>query len=214
MTGLQFLWSAALAFLYSYPFRFVLHHGESGKCSAEALTEVVSKDDISPDSLQPVWDKTGQLTIKKGANTAPTPNNPEELRRRLSVMYHGLIMLSLRRTNRHELQGITPGLFEKYKTNILGEHVLGLQAKDMAGDTVAKPPWLLVMSYEHAIRKAAAKLVNESGCTIPFADAQGQAWKDPTVKELNFTTPLALVLHRGSGRGRNQFHLNSNYQDS
>jgi len=177
-----------------------LEQMESGEWSAEALTEVVSKDDVSPDSLQPVWDKTGQLTIKKGSNTVPMPNNPEELRRRLSVMCHAFIMLSLRHTNRHELQGITPGLFEKYKSYILGEHVLGLQAKDMAGESVAKPPWHLVMAYEHAIRKAATRTVNESGCTVPFEVALVQAWNDPTVKERNFTTPLALVVHRTAPR--------------
>ena len=191
-----------------------LEQMESGEWSVEALTEVVSKDDVSPDSLQPVWDKTGQLTIKKGTNAAPMPNNPEDLRSRLSVMRHGLIMISLRRTNRPELQGITPGLFEKYKTYLLGEHVLGLQAKDMAGDSVAKPPWHLVMSYEHAIRKAATRIVNESSCAIPFSDALVQAWNDPTVKERNFTTPLALVLHRGSGRGGNQNQQTLNFQET
>ena len=183
-----------------------LEQMESGEWSAEALVEVVSRDDVAPDSLQPVWDKTGQLTIKKGANTAPMPNNPEELRRRLSVMCHALIMISLRHTNRHELQGITPGLFEKYKSYLLGEHVLGLQAKDMTGESVAKPPWHLVMSYEHAVRKAATRVVNESGCTTTFADALVQSWNDPTVKERNFTTPLALVIHRGPARQTNTGH--------
>jgi hypothetical protein len=192
-----------------------LEQMESGEWAAEALTEVVSKEDVAPDALQPVWDKTGQLTIKKGSNTVAMPNNPEELRRRLSVLCHGLIMISLRHTNRYELQGITPGLFEKYKTYILGEHVLGLQAKDMVGESVAKPPWHLVMSYEHAIRKAATKIVNESGCTIAFADALTQAWNDPTVKERNFTTPLALVLHRGTSRPVNlNQNQNSSYHDS
>ena len=190
-----------------------LEQMEGGEWAAEALTEVVSREDVSPDALQPVWDKTGQLTIKKGSNTVPMPNNPEDLRRRLSVMCHGLIMISLRHTNRHELQGITPGLFEKYKTYLLGEHVLGLQAKDMMGDPVAKPPWHLVMSYEHAIRKAATRIVNESGCTSTFADALTQAWNDPTVKERNFTTPLALILHRGSSRSGNQNQQDSNHKD-
>ena len=117
-----------------------LEQMESGEWSAEALTEVVSKDEVEPDSLQPIWDKSGRLTVKKGTNTVPMPSNPEELRRRLSIMCNGIIMLAMRHANRYELQGITPGLFEKYKAYILGEHVLGLQAKDTAGEMVSKPP--------------------------------------------------------------------------
>ena len=181
-------------------------HLESGEWSAEALTEVVSKDEFEPDSLQPVWDKTGKLTVKKGANTAPMPSNPEELRRRLSVMCHAMIMLSQRHANRSELQGITPGLFEKYKSYLLGEHVLGLQAKDMAGEVIAKPPWHLMMSYEHAIRKLATRIVNESGCVIPFTDALKQAWLDSTTKERYFTIPLALVLNRKPASYQQDYH--------
>jgi hypothetical protein len=175
-----------------------LEQMESGEWAAEALTEVVSKDECEPETLQPIWDRTGRLTVKKGSSTVPMPSNPEELRRRLSIMCHGLIMLSMRHVNRYELQGIDPGLFEKYKSYLLGEHVLGLQAKDASGETVGKPPWHLVMSYEHAIRKRAIRMVNESGCTIPFNDALKQSWADPIIKERYFTTPLALIVHRGS----------------
>lgn len=178
-----------------------LEQMENGEWAAETLTEVVSKEEVTADSMQPMWDKTGQLTIKKGSNNVPLPNNPEELRHRLSVMCHAMIMLGMRHSNRHELQGITPGLFEKYKSYLLGEHVLGLQAKDSSGETVARPPWHLVMSYEQAIRKHATKMVNESGCTIPFADALKISWNDPTVKERYFTTPLALILPRHRGQG-------------
>ena len=190
-----------------------LEQMESGEWSAEALTEVVSKDEVEPDSLQPIWDKSGRLTVKKGTNTVPMPSNPEELRRRLSIMCNGIIMLAMRHANRHELQGVTPGLFEKYKAYILGEHVLGLQAKDTSGEMVSKPPWHLVMSYEHAIRKHATKAINESGCALPFHEALKQAWLDPVVKERYFTTPLALSLHRNSRSGNNNNHHGNNHTE-
>ena len=169
---------------------------ENGELTAEALTEVVSKDEIEPDTLQPVWDKTGRLTVKKGSSSVPLPSNPEELRRRLSIMAHAYIMLGLRRSNRPELQGINPGLFEKYKTYILGDYVLGLQSKDTMGEVISRPPWHLVISYEHAIRKKMMKLLNDTSTAFSFSDALKFSWNDPTTKERHFTTPLALVVHR------------------
>ena len=124
----------------------------------------------------------------------PEPSNAEELRRRLTIMRNALELVALRHTNRQELQGDYVKVFEDYKNYILGEYVRGLVAKDSEGGTVASPPWNLVLSYEHAVRKQAARLVNQDGQTWPTA--LKMAWRDATVKERNFTTPLALVAKR------------------
>ena len=76
------------------------------------------------------------------------------------------------------------------------------------------PPWPLIISYEHAIRKYTYKLMAKDG--RPFGVTLAKACKDATVKECNFTTPLALHAKRphpnpplirfkgdkGKGRGR------------
>ncbi|CAE7346838.1 DSK1 [Symbiodinium sp. KB8] len=58
------------------------------------------------------------------------------------------------------------------------------------------PPWPLILSYEHAIRKHAYKLMATDGRS--FGDALSKAYKDATVKERHFTTPLALHAKRPS----------------
>ena len=59
------------------------------------------------------------------------------------------------------------------------------------------PPWTLVLSYEHAIRKHCYKTMAQQG--LPFKLALEKSWKDATVKERHFTTCLALHAKRGYG---------------
>ena len=59
---------------------------ENGEFRAETLAEVVSKDEIDPDVLVPIFDSKGSLSVKKGSTTVAMPTGPEQLRWRLSVM--------------------------------------------------------------------------------------------------------------------------------
>ena len=161
-----------------------LHELENGKFRAEALTEVVSRDEVDPDTLMPVWDAKGHITVKRGNTTVAMPTGPEQLRMRLTVMANTLIMMRMKHTARNELKDITPAFFEKYKDYLLGDYVYGLRASDDYGGMI--PPWTLVLSYEHAIRKHCY-----------FKLALEKSWKDATVKERHFTTPLALYAKRG-----------------
>lgn len=113
------------------------------------------------------------------------------------MMRNAFQMVALRHTNRPELQGDYMKVFEDYKDYLLGEHVYGLNARDADRMTVAAPPFRLVLAYERAIRKEAAKRMNQEG--VAFPAALKLAWKDPTTKERHFTTPLALVAKRPSG---------------
>ena len=51
-------------------------------------------------------------------------------------------------------------------------------------------------SYEHAIRHCYKTLAQQG---MPFKLALEKSWKDATVKECHFTTPLALYAMRGYG---------------
>ena len=68
---------------------------ENGEFRAETLAEVVSKDEIDPDVLVPIFDSKGSLSVKKGSTTVAMPTGPEQLRRRLSVMQNCMMMLAL-----------------------------------------------------------------------------------------------------------------------
>ena len=174
-----------------------LQEVESGDYRAEELTEVVSREEVDPDSLVPQWDAKGNITVRRGSTRVKDPENPEALRQRLTVMRNACQMVALRHTNRPELQGDYVRTFEDYKDYLLGEHVYGLNARDADGMTVAAPPFRLVLAYERAVRKDAAKRMNQDG--VAFPAALKLAWKDPTTKERHFTTPLALVAKRPSG---------------
>ena len=100
-------------------------------------------------------------------------------------MANTLIMMRMKHTARNELKDITPAFFEKYKDYLLGDYVYGLRASDDYGGMI--PPWTLVLSYEHAIRKHCYKTMAQQG--LPFKLALEKSWKDATVKERHFTTP-------------------------
>ena len=112
-----------------------LHELENGEFRAEALTEVVSRDEVDPDTLMPVWDAKGHITVKRGNTTVAMPTGPEQLRMRLTVMANTLIMMRMKHTARNELKDIAPAFFEKYKDYLLGDYVYGLRASDDYGGT-------------------------------------------------------------------------------
>ena len=170
-----------------------LHELENGEFRAEALTEVVSRDEVDPDTLMPVWDAKGHITVKRGNTTVAMPTGPEQLRMRLTVMANTLITMRMKHTARNELKDITPAFFEKYKDYLLGDYVYGLRASDDYGGMI--PPWTLVLSYEHAIRKHCYKTMAQQG--LPFKLALEKSWKDATVKER--LSPLCQARIHGYG---------------
>ena len=173
-----------------------LQEVEAGEYRAEELGEVLSRDEVDPDTMLPQWDAKGNLTVKRGSGKIKDPGNPESLRSRLTVMRNAYQMVALKHTNRGELQGDWVRVFEEFKDYILGDHVYGLHAQDADGNTIAAPPFRLVLSYERAVRKEAVRRVNQEKTAFPVA--LKQAWKDPTTKERYFTTPLSLVSKRSS----------------
>ena len=124
---------------------------EAGDYRAEDLTEVVSKDQVDPDSLLPQWDAKGNLSVRRGATKVKEPESPEGLRKRLTIMRNACQMVALKHTGRPELQGDYVRTFEEYKDYLLGEHVYGLNSRDADGLVISAPPFRLVLAYEKAI---------------------------------------------------------------
>ncbi|CAL1145597.1 unnamed protein product [Cladocopium goreaui] len=96
-----------------------LQEVESGDYRAEELSEVVSRDEVDPDSLLPRWDSKGNLMVRRGSTKAKEQS-----------MRNAYQMVAPRHTNRPELQGEYVKVFEDFKDYLLGEHVFGLYAKD------------------------------------------------------------------------------------
>ena len=167
---------------------------EAGEFRAETLGEVLSRDEVDPDVLVPHWDAKGHLSVKKGSSSVAMPIGPEQLRLRLTVMYNALTMIKLKHPGRNELTDINADLIEKYKDYLLGDYVYGLRSAEAAGSMI--PPWTLVLGYEHAIRKFANKLVSQEG--YKFGEALKKAWKDATIKERHFISPLSLYGKRSA----------------
>ena len=112
---------------------------ENGEFRAETLSEVVSKDEVDPDVLTPIFDSKGTLSVKKGSSTVPLPSGPEQLRRRLSIMQNCMMMLSIKHVSHEELQDINKDLFDRYKDYILGDYVWGLSSTDLRGNQIQTP---------------------------------------------------------------------------
>jgi hypothetical protein len=161
------------------------------------LSEVVSKDEVDPDVLVPIFDAKGSLSVKKGSSTVALPTGPEQLRRRLSVMQNCIMMLASKHVNREEIQDVDKDVFDRYKDYLLGDYVWGLSSTDLQGQQIQTPPWSLVLSYEQAIRKRAYVIMIKE--RLQLGAALEQAWKCPTVKERHFITPLALYSKRSYG---------------
>ena len=165
---------------------------ENGEFRAETLAEVVSKDEIDPDVLVPIFDSKGSLSVKKGSTTVPMPTGPEQLRRRLSVMQNCLMMLALKHVNREEIQDITKDLFDRYKDYMLGDYVWGLSSTDLQGQQIQTPPWSLILAYEHAVRKRAYNLMITE--RLMFGSALEKAWKCPHHEGTTFYYATGLVF--------------------
>ena len=160
-----------------------LHELETGEFRAEPLNEVLSRDEIDPEVLVPQWDSKGTVVLKKASSKGAMPSGPEQLRLRLTIMQNALLMIGLHHPGRAEIKDIDFQLFERYKDYLLGEFCYGLRTNEASGSLV--PPWTLVLSYEHAIRKQCYKQMTLKG--IGFADALVWSWKDAATKERQFS---------------------------
>lgn len=173
---------------------------ESGDLRAEPLQLVLSREGDDLDYLQPMWDTSGLLKVRKQGATVPEPTNPEQLRRRLALSFTGIMFMAFRHTNRLTIQGVTPQLVQSYCEYLLGEYVWGLVAKDAEGRTISTPSWDLVLAYDLAIRRKTFRLMADG--KGDFTDSLKLAMDDPTTKERHFTTPMAIsAVARNKGGG-------------
>ena len=160
---------------------------EQGEFKNMSLVQFLSREDAEADILGATVEKgTGTLKIKKGYGECQKPRNPEEFRRRMSVVANSYLMAQLKYPQKSSLRGIQPQHFLKYLDLMLGDHVLGLKARDKDGQVIATPDFDLMLAYDYQVRRQMVKLVNE-GATM--AEALKEAMADTTIKERHFLTP-------------------------
>ena len=171
---------------------------ESGELKPLLLVQCLSQEDAEVDPLGAVIDKTGAVKIKRGHGETSEPKDPEGYRRRMKVVAHTYLFAQLKYPHKAVLAGLSPYSFQKFVDFILGEHVLGLEAKDEEGLVVSKPTFKSVLHYEHQVRKEMVRLANEG---VRLEEALETARRDTVIKERHFITPTslaALVVAQGS----------------
>lgn len=171
---------------------------ETGEPSAATLDEITSLDDTEGQSLQATLDISGSLKILKKKGKIALPSTSEEFRARIKVEANTWMMLGLKYTNVHWLQGLERDTWFGYVDFFLGRQVsmIEIQGSEGQGPTLTVP-WKAILGYEQACRRLAFKRVREEGHTLD--QALKDAIRDSECKEVNFTSPIALGLYRAAG---------------
>ena len=177
-----------------------LEEVEADEPTASPLDEVFSLETVESQSLQASVDPSGRLRITKARSKGKMPATTEELRLRLRVESNLWLFLQVKFSNRPWLNGLTPSDFGRYTDYILGEKVFELRIpRENAIDTL-QTPWTVLLRYEHECRKAAFRLVREQGLTL--STALVGVMSDSELKEVHFTSPIALGFRQGRGEKR------------
>ncbi|CAJ1365095.1 unnamed protein product [Effrenium voratum] len=173
-----------------------MEEAESNEPQASALDEITSAKDSQASSIQSVVDSSGHLRITKLKSKGKAPCTTEEYRNLLKIEANAWLAVASRHKAKAWLHGITPAVFEQFVAYILGDRVNLLEIPSGANadghSNPVRPPWHIVLAYEHKLRREAMKLVNKDG--QPLCEAMKSVIKDADLKEAFFTTPVAMYL--------------------
>ena len=173
-----------------------MEEAESNEPQASALDEITSAKDSQASSIQSVVDSSGHLRITKLKSKGKAPCTTEQYRNLLKIEANAWLAVASRHKAKEWLHGITPAVFEQFVAYILGDRVNLLEIPSGANadghSNPVRPPWHIVVAYEHKLRREAMKLVNKDG--QPLCEAMKTVIKDADLKEAFFTTPVAMYL--------------------
>jgi len=181
---------------------------ENGECTAASLDEVSSKADRNTSALQTSLDSTGHVRITKTKSKGRLPENTEEYRRLMKLEATTWLCMSSKFKSKHFLAGLKMEDFNRFVEFVLGEKVHGIKVPVDGQQQPLRPPFALVLQFEHRLRREAFKLVNKGEKTL--AEALEAVTKDAELKESYFTTPLALTNHDPARHG-GQRSFNNTY---
>ena len=175
---------------------------ESGEPTASALDEVTSAEHVEEKSMEAKLDITGSIRIVSKKGKISMPKDSEEFRQRLRIEANTWMMLSTKFTNIAYLQGLEKETWGSYTDYFLGKSCAQMEVRQADGSIIPSNPipWRAVLAYEFACRRVAFRRVREEGATLD--EALRQAIRDAEIKEVNFTSPIALGMYRESGAKR------------
>lgn len=163
---------------------------ENNEPLAAMLDEVTSKLDATTASLQSSLDSSGHIRVVKTKNKGKLPENSEDLRRLLKLEGITWLSMAAKFKSKAWLAGLEMRHWLKYVDYLLGDRVYGVKIPTESGQQEMKPPWTIMIAYEHRLRREAFKLVNSGQQTL--AEALESVVRDADIKETFFTTPLAM----------------------
>lgn len=169
-----------------------LEECENNEPVALPLDEVTSKFDATTSSLQSSLDAGGHLRVVKTKSKGKLPENTESLRKLLKLEGITWLCMAAKFRTKPWLHGLALNDWLKYTDYVLGDKVFGLKIQVDGQTQAVKPPWTVLLTYEHRLRKEAFKLVLSGTHTL--AEALSSVVKDADIKECYFTTPIALGI--------------------
>lgn len=170
---------------------------EDNELVASPLDEISSLTDLDLSSTVNGHDSAGRSQMFRKRNKGSLPLTPEAFRTRLRVEKNAWLMLATKFLNRGYLVGMNAASWEQWTDYFLGSKVMLLETVQADGSRKPiNPPWQIILSYELECRKNALFRVQEDG--LSFVAAMSLVLKDPELKELAFTSPIA---HLARGRG-------------
>ena len=164
---------------------------EQDDVSACYLDEVISKKDAGSLSMQTSIDSAGRLRIARQRPKGQLPAGTEELRQKLRIEANAWLMLSAKLRNKHFLHNLEARHFEAFTDYLLGPKCYSMEVIGASGEKCAlKPQWSILLQYEFELRKAAYKKAHREN--VPLKDTLRQVCENSELKELYFTSPVAL----------------------
>ena len=154
---------------------------ENGECTAASLDEVSSKADRNTSALQTSLDSTGHVRITKTKSKGRLPESTEEYRRLMKLEATTWLCMSSKFKSKHFLAGLKMEDFNRFVEFVLGEKVHGIKVPIDGQQQPLRPPFALVLQFEHRLRREAFKLVNKGEKTL--AEALEAVTKDAELKE-------------------------------
>ena len=166
------------------------------------LNEVTSKKAVRTQGLQTTVDKGGAVRIVKQKQRGNMPQTTEELRTVLRIEANTYCFMAGRFRNKAFFKDMSPLPWAEYVNFLLGEKVylMKIPVPSHAGkgseQTPVRPPWQVLLTYEHELRKEAIKRAYQG--SRPLVETLLEVAQDSQIKEQYFTSPIAL--QRGQTR--------------
>jgi hypothetical protein len=168
---------------------------ELNEPTAAPLDEVTSVEEALVVGMQSSLDTSGHVRVTKTKSKGSLPRSTEELRMKHKIESNVWLMMSSKFKNRSWLKDLTPGCWSKFTDFILGKKVNEIEVPCLNSSSnimvPLRPHWVVVLNYEYALRKAAFKRVRD-GSSTTLSAALKEVVRDPELKEIHFTSPLAL----------------------